>query len=183
VADEILVVREVFDRVHASDGHSRYGVYLRQHARYFDDDRGPTADPVEFASAAFAIARTPIMGPPYVGTHPRVVHVEQVWDVNDRCGVSLGFAVPTTERIAGMLPVDVAGWQRDGSEGPYYAPERLDRTAAYTQLVVRIPFPQALLPVPAYSKEGLPNVDVAKRAVRTICNHANSLLAHLLGHL
>ena len=179
---EILVVRDAYDRAHASDGESRFGTYLRQYARYFDDDGGPTTDPVAFASAAFAIARTPIMGPPYVRTHPRVIQVEQVWDFNDRCGVSLRFAMPTAELVADLLPVDVAGWQQEAHDGPYYAPERLDRTAAYTQLVVRIPFPRELLPIPAYTA-GMPDVAVAKRAVRTICNHANSLLAHLVGHL
>lgn len=181
--NEILVVREAYDRAHASDGESRFGAYLRQHARYFDDDKGLTTDPVEFASAAFAIARTPIMGPPYVGTHPRVVHLDQVWDFNDRCGVSLGFALPTAERVADLLPFDVTGWQREDGRGRFYAPERLDRISGYTQLVVRIPFPAELLPAPAYTWMREPDVDVAKRAVRTICNHTNSLLTRLTSHL
>ena len=181
--NEILVVREAYDRAHASDGESRFGAYLRQHARYFEEDKGLTTDPVEFASAAFAIARTPIMGPPYVGTHPRVVQLDQVWDFNDRCGVSLGFALPTAECMANLLPFDVVGWQREDGLGPFYAPERLDRISCYTQLFVRIPFPAELLPAPDYTWMREPDVDVAKRAVRTICNHANSLLVRLISHL
>jgi hypothetical protein len=181
--DEVFVLREAYDRDRASDGRSRFGVYLRQHARYFDDEDGPTADRAQFAAAAFTVARVPIMSPPYVGTHPRVVLAEPVWDTDGRCGVLVGFAVPISERIADRLPVDTAGWHRDGDDGPYYASERLDRTAAYGQLVVRVPFPVELLPAPAYTDTSMPDVDTAKRAVRTICNHTNSLLAHLVTHL
>jgi hypothetical protein len=58
------------------DGVSRYGAYVRDHARLFDPFQDApdrvTTDPVEFAIAAFRVATGPIMGPGLVRWHPRV---------------------------------------------------------------------------------------------------------------
>ena len=65
-----------YDREQASDGQSRYGAYVRDHARLFDPWQdapdGVTRDPVDFAIAAFRVATGPIMGPGFVRWHPRV---------------------------------------------------------------------------------------------------------------
>jgi len=64
------------DRNNASDGVSRYGAYLRDHAHLFDPwQEAPgevTRDPVEFAIAAFQVATGPIMAPGFVRRHGRV---------------------------------------------------------------------------------------------------------------
>jgi hypothetical protein len=182
-SDEVFVVREAYDRAAASDGRSRFGVYLGQLSSRFDDEDGPTTDRERFAASAMAIALVPVMSPPYVETHPRVVDAESVQDDEGRRGLLVGFAVPLSAGVADCLPFDVAGWQRNSSDGPYLAPERLDRIAAFGQLTVRIPLPLDLLPAPGYSGTNVADVDTAKRAVRAICNHANAVLARLVSHL
>lgn len=55
------------DRERASDGASRYGVYLRQNIdRFADWGELVTADPGMFALAAWQVATSPIMSPPYL---------------------------------------------------------------------------------------------------------------------
>jgi hypothetical protein len=63
-----------YDRNYASSGTSRYGNYLRERPEsfaeiWYDDPS------VEFASIAWRIATGPIMAPPLVRSHPRVVDV------------------------------------------------------------------------------------------------------------
>src|SRR6266516_4820758 len=78
----ICWVDAAWDREFASDGVSRYGAYLRGHTAAFaplwdeppDPDWGAiTADPGEFAAAAFQVATGPVMSPGYVRWHPRVL--------------------------------------------------------------------------------------------------------------
>ncbi|GAA4059975.1 hypothetical protein [Actinomadura miaoliensis] len=64
----LFVFNDTDDRERASDGVSRYGAYLRQNADRFTDWDGEavTTDPAEFARAAWEVATSPIMAPPYL---------------------------------------------------------------------------------------------------------------------
>jgi hypothetical protein len=64
----MFVFNESYDRDRASDGVSRYGVYLRQNAdRFAGWDESPvTCDPVAFTAAAWQVATSPVMTPPFV---------------------------------------------------------------------------------------------------------------------
>ena len=78
------------DRTSASDGQSRHGAYLRDHARLFDPFQdapdGVTRNPVEFAMAAVQVAAGPIMWPGSsagipgcVATAPSLARMEAGW--------------------------------------------------------------------------------------------------------
>ena len=104
-----------YDRAYASDGVSRYGAYLRDHARLFDPWQdapdGVTGDPVEFTMAAFRVATGPIMVPGFVRWHPRVCGYGT--DRNDQDGrlvVSVTLATPALLRLPGWA---WRGWERD----------------------------------------------------------------------
>lgn len=180
-ADEVFTLRDVYDFSHASDGQSRYRAYLAQNVRRFRFGGDKlTTEPTEFAAAAFVIASPPIMSPPYVGTHPRVMHATPQWDTNRRCAMQLNLAVPLAEQIADQLPAHFGVWGRGPSSGRYYAPEDNDEPTACARLAIRIPLPVDLLPRPTYTHDGVADVDTAKRAIRAICTHANSILTHLI---
>jgi hypothetical protein len=180
-ADQVFTLHDVYDHAHASDGVSRYRAYLAQNARRFRyGGEKRTTDPTEFAAAAFVIASPPIMSPPYIGTHPRVLHATPHWDDTRRCAMQLELAIPLTEPIANQLPPHFAGWMRDPSSGHFYVPEDNDEPSACARLAIRIPLPRDLLPQPAYTHDGVADVDTAKRAIRAICAHGNSIHTHLI---
>ncbi len=64
----IFVFNDRDDRDRASDGVSRFGVYLRRYPKLFasDEDGAVTADPAAFTAAAWRVATSPIMAPPYL---------------------------------------------------------------------------------------------------------------------
>jgi hypothetical protein len=73
------------DTEQASDGHSRFGAYIRQNLHEFHDDDPArfSTDPVQFATAAFYVASQPVMAPGYVRTHPRILLTtcdDNTWD-------------------------------------------------------------------------------------------------------
>jgi hypothetical protein len=179
--DEAFTLHDVYDFAHASDGQSRYGAYLAQNVRRFRyEGEELTKEPAEFAAAAFVIASPPIMSPPYIGTHPRVLHVMPRWDMDRRGALHIELAIPLAERIADQLSSHFGGWERDHSSGRYYSPEDHAEPSACTRLTISIPLPVDLLPRPSYTGHGVADANTAKRAVRAICTHANSLLTHLI---
>lgn len=180
-ADRIFVLQDVYDLAQASDGRSRYGAYLAQNTRRFRDEDGrPTNHAVEFAAAAFVVASAPIMSPPYVSTHPRVVLAAPRWDEDRRCGLLIDLATPLPRGVADYLPIRVSGWEHDPGTGRHFPPEDNDTLAAYSRVTVQIPLPVELLPAPAYTAMGIAEVETAKRAVRTLSTYANSMLTHLI---
>lgn len=179
--DEMFTLHDTYDYAYASDGQSRYRVYLAQNAgRFRYNGEESTKDPAEFAAAAFVIASPPIMSPPYVGTHPRVLHATPRWDLDRRGALQISLAIPLEERIANQLPPHFGGWNRDHVTGHYFLSEDHDEPTACARLAIRIPLPVDLLPQPTYTRDGAADVDTAKRALRAMCTHANSLLTHVI---
>lgn len=179
--DEVFTLHDVYDYAHASDGQSRYRAYLAQNVRRFRYGGDKlTTEPTEFAAAAFVIASPPIMSPPYVGTHPRVMHATPRWDTARRCAMQIELAIPLAEQIANQLPPHFGGWRSNPSAGHYYAPDDNDEPTACARLTIRIPLPCDLLPQPTYTHAGVADVDTAKRAIRAICARTNSILTHLI---
>lgn len=65
----MFVFNDRDDRDRASDGVSRYGVYLRRYPNLFaslDGDGTVVDDPAVFAAAAWQVATSPVMAPPYL---------------------------------------------------------------------------------------------------------------------
>lgn len=178
--DRLVWIDNTTDRELASDGVSRYGAYLHQGAhRFLDWDDEPTSDPAAFAAAAWEIATSPVMSPPYVVTHPRVITCVPHRDEDGRRALQVDVAMRLPARVRAALPPVWRGWQHT-RRGPFYAPWDNDRTAVYATVTVRLPFPATdRLPAAAYDG-GLPHTPTAKDAVRVLVAHANTALAGLL---
>jgi hypothetical protein len=173
-----------YDRANASDGQSRYGAYLRSHARLFDPwqdtPEGVTQDPVEFAIAAFHVATGPIMWPGYVRWHPRVCHYGV--DRNDHDGrlvVSVTLATPAPLRLPGT---SWRGWERDFHDR-YLEPE--DRgPVALARLELRWPLDSEKLHRPARPQiPGRPNLVDATTAVAVVVGSVNHTAGPVLAAL
>jgi hypothetical protein len=118
-----------------------------------------------------------------VSTHPRVVYAAARWDEDGRCGLVLELAAPMAATFAAGLPSQVGGWGRDAESGRFFPPEDNDQLAVYSRVTVRIPFPIDALPELVYTDTGTAEVATAKRALRVLVNHANSVLAPAIATL
>ena len=181
MADSIFALHDVDDVAGASDGRSRLGGYLAGNTRRFRDvDGALTESSAEFTAAAFVTATPPIMLPPYVSMHPRVVRATPRWDDERRCALMIDLATPIAGALVRHLPLRTAGWVRDVDNGRYVPQGTNDRLTAYGRITVQVPVPVELLPDPVYTDMGVADVDIAKRALRALCTHANSVLTHLI---
>lgn len=91
------------DETRAVDGSSRYRTYLRGHAAEFDpyEEGKVTDDPVRFAVAAWRIATGPIMAPPFIRFHPRILSATAAPD--DWNGAHLLVTVETVSALPAAL--------------------------------------------------------------------------------
>jgi hypothetical protein len=185
MAAELLVcwIDRDHDRASASDGVSRYGAYLRDHAHRFDPwqdaPEGVTGDPVEFAIAAFKVATGPIMSPGYVRWHGRVQdhHAGRSED-DGRLLLSVTLAVPSPVR----LPWDWRGWERDFHDR-YREPDDR-RPAGLARLELRWPVGTDQLPTPTGPRRpGVPNLADAAGAVAVLVEQVNATCGPVLADL
>jgi hypothetical protein len=184
MADSVFELQDVYDLEFASDRRSRFGAYLMQNARRFRDWDGALTDsPVEFAAAAFVLATVPVMSPPYVSTHPRVVYAAARFDEDGRCGLVLELAAPMATTVADQLPPHASGWGSDPGSGRFFPPEDNGHLAVYSRLTARIPFPIDALPEPVYTDTGVADMETVKHALRVLANHANSVLGPVIATL
>jgi hypothetical protein len=171
------------DRASASDGVSRYGAYLRDHADLFDPwgdaPDGVTCDPVEFAIAAFKAATGPIMSPGYVRWHGRVQGYDAGRSEHDgRLLLTVTLAVPSPLR----LPWSWRGWERDFHDR-YLEPD--DRwPVGLARLELRWPVATDQLPTPSPPRRpGAPNLRDATRAVTVLVEQVNTTIGPILADL
>jgi hypothetical protein len=173
------------DRAYASDGVSRYGAYVRDHARLFDPWQdapdGVTTDPVEFAIAAFRVATGPIMSPGFVRWHPRVCGygAERSDDGEGRLVVSVTLAKPASLRLPGFT---WRGWDRDFGDR-FLEPE--DRgPVALARLELRWPLdPEQLHQSARPRAVGRPNLVDATTAVAVVVGWVNHTAGPVLAAL
>jgi hypothetical protein len=172
-----------YDRANASDGVSRYGAYLRDHAHLFDPWQdapdGVTEDPVEFAVAAFRVATGPIMAPGYVRWHGRVCNYGASRSEDDgRLVVSVTLAVASSVR----LPWDWRGWERD-FHGHYLEPDDR-RPVGLGRLELRWPVGTDQLPTPGRPRRPrIPNLRDAARAVESLVAAISATAGPVLAEL
>jgi hypothetical protein len=171
------------DRAAASDGVSRYGAYLRDHAGLFDPwgeaPDGVTGDRVEFAVAAFKVATGPIMSPGYVRWHGRVQAYGAAWsERDDRLLLSVTLAVASPVRLGWGW----RGWERDFHDR-YLEPDDR-RLTGLARLELRWPVPTDQLPTPRRPRRpGVPNLADATRAVAVLVEQVNVTVGPVLAEL
>lgn len=171
------------DGTDAGDGHSRFAEHLARNRWMFrDSSHKLTSDPTRFVAAAFQAGTPPIMIPPYISTHPRVVRAYPRRDTPGRHLLMAELAIPTPRKIADHLPGDIRGWERD-ARGAYRPAVEYDRLLAYVRLTLGVPIRPDLLPNPRYDRHGVPDLDIARSALRAATNHANAVCAPLLAIL
>jgi hypothetical protein len=171
------------DRDSASNGHSRFEVYLGLNTtRFLDYDSTPTADPVEFAVAALLVALPPVMSPGYVRTDSRVLDVIAHWDEEGRAALAVSLVSELPGRVT--TAARTAGWRREGigSRRSWVDPGDNDRVVLLPTLTVRVPLFEVVLPVPVY-RDAVPDAAVAKAAVAVLCAEVNRVLAPVLAML
>ncbi|MEO6088869.1 MAG: hypothetical protein ABIQ18_37740 [Umezawaea sp.] len=171
------------DRDSASNGHSRFEVYLGLNTkRFLDYDDTPTTDPVEFAVAALLVALPPIMSPGYVRTDSRVLDVVAHWDEEGRAAVVVSLVSALPGRVT--TAARTAGWRREGigSRRSWVQPDDNDRLTLLPTLTVRVPLSDVALPAPVY-RDAVADVAVAKAAVAGLCGELNRVLAPVLAML
>lgn len=165
------------------DGQSRFAEHLARNRWMFrDSSHKLTSDPTRFVAAAFQAGTPPIMIPPYIDTHPRVVRAYPRRDTQGRHLLMAELAIPTPRKIVDHLPGDIRGWERD-ARGAYRPAVEYDRGLAYVRLTLGVPIRPDLLPQPRYDRHGVPDLDFARRALRAATTHANAVCAQLLGSL
>ncbi|ATE53637.1 hypothetical protein [Actinosynnema pretiosum] len=166
------------DRSAASDGVSRFGVYLERSG--FER----VEDAASFATSVVRVALPPVMSPGYVWQHPRVQDVSALrGDAGELVfAVSLVSALPAALEPMGRRSL---GWERKRSAGQvsWLEPERWDRVALLPSLVVRVPVPVEALPAPRYRADGVPELGASKRAVRVVVAELERVVAPVLAVL
>ena len=162
------------DRDRASDGVSRYGVYLRRYPKLFaslDEDGTVTGDPVAFTAAAWQVATSPVMAPPYVvWTAERLQSVSLVSsEVDDALIARVLIAVP---RPSALVSVSGFGdWDRgDRWNRGYHVPYDdavSRRPAMLTTTALMFHIPAVELHTPADAPDRV-SVDDAKASVKRL---------------
>jgi hypothetical protein len=181
----LIVIDEVYDCAHASDGISRLGTHLRRRAQLFADDWEPMV-PARFAAAVWGIATSPAMTPPYARVNAGV------WDIDCRqaeeprtlvAEVQVRIPWPLDVREAAAL----AGWgdwlhAGSWSEGRAQLFDPVDeRRAALFTTTLRVPIGEDLLPWPC--PYGSLDVSVAKSAIRVIADQVNEQAGPVVAEL
>lgn len=177
---------DVYDRDRASDGVSRFGVYLRRYPKLFaslDEDGTVTGDPVAFTAGAWQVATSPVMAPPYVSwTAERLQSVALVSsEVDDALIARVLIAVP---RPSVLVSVSGFGdWDRgDRWNRGYHVPDddRLSRRPAMlTTTALMFHIPAAELHAPADTPERL-TADDAKASVKRLAKLLDARCAPVL---
>ncbi|TYB47873.1 hypothetical protein [Actinomadura chibensis] len=185
----LFVYDDADDRDRASDGVSRYGVYLRRNPRLFapwDGDAPVTDDPVVFAAAAWQVATSPTMAPPYLS-----------WTAERIQSVTLAHsdhapALIARVRVAAPRPAPLAGlrgfgdWDRgDRWNRGYHTPDDAalaHAPALLTSAEVLFHLPAADLYVPADAPARLTVTD-AKASVKRLARLLHERLVPVLAAL
>jgi hypothetical protein len=119
----LFAVALPYDRDHASDGYSRFGVYLAQEQRQFEHD----SHVLDHAVTAWRLARPPIMAPGFVWSASRVIgsklRVDEVRQSKD----DWRWAIRASIDVAYRVNIEWASfkrqdWERDAA-GTWREPE------------------------------------------------------------
>ncbi|NVI93153.1 hypothetical protein [Actinomadura sp. BRA 177] len=182
----MFVFNDRDDRHRASDGVSRFGVYLRRYPKLFaswDEDGTVTGDPVAFTAAAWQVATSPVMAPPYVAwTAERLQSVAlDSSEIDDALIARVLITVPRPSVLASVA--GFGDWDRgDRWNRGYHIPDhdRLSRRPAMlTTTALMFHIPAAELHTPADAPDRLTVVD-AKASVKRLAKLLDDRCAPVL---
>lgn len=112
--DKIVRVDRAGDRERASDGHSRYGAYVRDRELKFSEQDGESRKPlwpIGFAIEAWRVACSPVMSPGLVQWRPDLHRV--ALELTDDGRLAVAVTLPLTHRsIMPGVPWNWGDWQR-----------------------------------------------------------------------
>jgi len=180
-----------YDREYASDGISRYGVYLRDATfePWTDNDQS-----VEWAAFAWRRATGPVMSPGYIRCHPRVLSAQlerSGWDGSLAADVTLVSSWPEQFNTALASSVRLGDkdsyWQdwpteyRGGDTTCYYEPSEADvaaRPYLLTTVSLQFTVTSAALPDPPATSTALLNA--GQRAVAVVLAELNPIVGPIL---
>ncbi|MFF2657255.1 hypothetical protein ACFVUH_07800 [Kitasatospora sp. NPDC058032] len=183
----LAIVDDIRDREQASDGHSRYGAYLAQHADDFHDD-GEPLPAAWFAVMAWRTATAPVMTPGYVAARSDLLDLAPVIDPNGTLHLRARVALRhhhLTHRPTGR-PADWERnpWERTDEPWPHLlAPYRDNSPSLLVTAEVTIPVPAGHLAPPTSARPGRTLTHEAKQVVTALAALANSALAPLVDDL
>ncbi|MDT3395762.1 hypothetical protein RKE29_03710 [Streptomyces sp. B1866] len=178
--DTLVRIDAQYDRARASDGHSRFGVYLAQRPALFHEPGEPDtplANAEEFAAAVWQVACAPVMSPGYVRVRPDLTAV-RIEHREDGEGLLAVVDVPLPHTaLRAHLPYRWRDWQpardldddADGYAGSWLPGD--DRPAVLVTAQVRVPL-VGPWPVPA-APRGLGLTVSAMDAVDLLAEQVN----------
>ncbi|MFF4902537.1 hypothetical protein [Streptomyces sp. NPDC001068] len=195
---DLVRVDEDGDRSGASDGHSRYGVYLSQRLDEFHD-YDSTDSPLtteNFAAAAWRVATPPVLID-YVVFRPDVQSIEAVWNENEDGDGSLAFKVSVPLRFDDLNVNHRPSYPWQDWTTRYDISTRDDKYSRVWEPVLKPGSPAVLtvanllipaadwdLPLPRHTRgRGLTDdaQQVVREVVQQINHHAGPMVARLLG--
>ncbi|PBC76158.1 hypothetical protein BX265_0861 [Streptomyces sp. TLI_235] len=182
----LAVIDDTHDRERASDGRSRLGVYLAQHAQDLrDGDKPLTA--TEFATAVWRIATSPVMSPGYIRVRPDLRSLRPAF--SDDGDLVLHIEVPLRHHHLAQRPRGLDDWHQltnpwaDDNRWPVLVhADTIDRPALFVSASLAIPIPDDLLSEPGTHKPGPIMTMEAKNNLAALVSFANSH-AHLVNDL
>ncbi|PWI43193.1 hypothetical protein [Streptomyces sp. ICBB 8177] len=178
-----------YDRERASDGLSRFGVYLRQNAAPLTDPGWPLSA-AEFAASVWRIATEPVMSPGYIRTRPDLRAITPAWDeATGKLLFEVHLPLPhqaLADRRA--VPPRWRDWQHESvfgeDEHRWWAEPDGGRPAVLTTCVIRLPVDDSWhLPEPGHLTPGHALTVAAKQSVAAVAarlnEHAGPVVAAL----
>jgi hypothetical protein len=187
-ATELFTFHDTDDRDRASDGVSRYGVYLRQNFDRFADWDHPeqaTTDPVDFVMGAWQVATPPIMSGYLDWNHNRIQNITTQANAHDgSLTVRVQLAVPRPAQLADLRRF--TDWNRVTAFGhtSYYTPDEnviARQPALLTNALLLIP----IRPEQLHTPTDAPQLTVAdaKAAIKRLAALLEPQLAPVLDAL
>lgn len=106
---QLVVIDEDHDHNRASDGFSRFGVYLSLRLpAVATEDPDVLTDPIRWAAFAWATATPPVMSPGHLTWNDPIEDIQLSWD-DGRLGAEIVIRTELPTRLAGWR-----SWERDG---------------------------------------------------------------------
>lgn len=188
MSEHAFWINHANDQTSASDGISRYGSYIRDRASQIADMWGEDLR-AEFTAFAWRTGTGPVMAPPYVISHGRIISAQverNGWDGSLTAKVELATSWPSALRSERDWRVGGMYWRSWETEfgrfvGPY---EEQTTKAPYLLSTALMLFPVPVDRLPASPVDPYEDaVSLAKQAVQVLVQELNLIVDPVLAQL